>query len=314
MVFVLVIVAAVLSLASGNDEESHTLYWEKASTSGDRRHHKLPADFLLVPSSYDSRRIKRNIFPPDDRVCISSRRQAKEFPFSAIVKVSTGCTGTLIAKRHVLTAAHCIHNGSDYLPGHENLTVGFLRPGGKFRWFAVRHTYLPYGWLIQRKPLPLELRRQIGRRYDYAILRLKKKLKRRPIPLGVSELELTENGLVHPRVFFTSYPDDKPSNSMCYRSCEVDEHDHDLLYFRCDAQPGSSGAGVYAFLRTNDTEELERRVVGVFTGTVWKPSGTGKDDTVNYNVAVRFPYFKYEQLCTWIDGLGCKLNDTNFEA
>ncbi len=60
---------------------------------------------LFIPSS--ARSEPANIFGADDRIPVIS----SEYPWSAIGKVMTdngGCTGTLVGKDLVLTAAHCI--------------------------------------------------------------------------------------------------------------------------------------------------------------------------------------------------------------
>ena len=35
----------------------------------------------------------------------------KYFPYSAIAFLNNGCSGTLISCKHILTAAHCMHDG-----------------------------------------------------------------------------------------------------------------------------------------------------------------------------------------------------------
>ena len=238
-------------------------------------------------SKNTKRRLKRIIFGRDGRIKLDAATQAQKFPFSSTVKISTGCSGTAISHKHVLTSAHCVHNGVRPIVPIANLKVGTLRRHGKLHWISVNSIHFPEIWRLQNN----------SPHFDYAVITLHKPHKRPFLKLSV-----IKNKAYLYKLHFASFPGDKNSKALWYSHCFSRVISH-VLIGRCDASSGSSGAGTY--IRTSNRETRKSRVlVGILSGSgrIRLPSGQLK----MFNLVTKLTKLKVSQICRWIGaGANC---------
>jgi V8-like Glu-specific endopeptidase len=257
------------SLPVAVEEAAEFMEALKSLETLDTEYEGAEADVSAAGDADDGGPLAESVIGADTRTRVYN---TTKYPFRTVGRIDIGCTGTLIGKRHVLTAGHCVYNiGTDKWYSKLNFTPGqngSSKPYGTISW---KRAITVKGWTRDHK-----------RNYDYAMIVLKKDIGNTTGWMGYG----WKKPMPKYNVNINGYPGDKPFGTMWHSYCQLQIIRPRRLYYACDTYGGMSGSGVYVYWRSKN----KRTIYGIHAYGV---------DSTGYNGATRITGSVFKNLYKW---------------
>ena len=230
--------------------------------------------------TFSHRRIRRNI-----RDFTVPKSNNEYFPYSAIVFLNNGCSGTLISCKHILTAAHCMHDGEKNL----DVKVGLVDTDGIVKWVDIKKVFIPRRWKENYKKEGLK-------KNDYAIIELKEAQKNREwMDYGANDADI--GTLLQAAGFKNS-----TQEYLVYTVCPIYKQSKNYFYNFCKICKGMDGIPFFKddYSRINNIYK-QTKIIGILSKVSEKEG----------NVAVAFTRYIVRKIDKTIRNANCGLRVDN---
>jgi protease YdgD len=225
---------------------------------------------LTLSSSASSFAENWNVFGPDERKPLTSY----DYPYRTIGYIdSTRCTGVLVGKQLVLTAAHCV---LDLQTKELRTDLTYFRPN-YFKGKSYRKSWITHVWLGTK-----DLKNQ--QEDDWAILKIADKLGE---GFGWMEIKEETEDFVQCAGYSADYEGGK--TPTLHGKCKILSDSHGILLHNCHATRGSSGAPI--FVMEHDKAYIIALNVGEYRGDGERSLFLPEYDEKHANTAVKTSRF-----------------------